>query len=176
MKLYTKTGDNGSTSLVGGTRVSKTHKRVNAYGDIDELISWIGLLRCECPVEKSSLLRIEEVLMQVSARLACIGETAKIKQIEDAEIEFLEKEIDRLSAQLPPQNAFVLPGASRNSSLCHIARTVCRRAERSIVAIDDRCSQDDTAMHYVNRLSDYLFALARKMCLESDCKEDFWLP
>jgi len=176
MKIYTKSGDKGSTSLVGGTRVSKCHPRVAAYGDVDELISWIGLLRCESPEYDLSLRQIEVMLMNVSARLACQGENAKIQSLDESQIEHLESEIDSLTAQLPPQNAFVLPGGSRFSSLCHIARTVCRRAERSIVSIPDLCKQDEIGLAYVNRLSDYLFTLARKTCVAGGCKEDFWLP
>jgi ATP:cob(I)alamin adenosyltransferase len=173
MKIYTKTGDAGTTSLVGGTRVSKAHPRVMAYGDLDELISYLGLLRCETAGRDLPLRRIQIQLMNVSAHLANDGRSAKLKPLDEAETAFLESEIDRMTAALPPQTAFVLPGEPHASSLAHVARTVCRRAERSAVQIEGKTDQDTLAIRYVNRLSDYLFTLARYLC---DGHDDNWLP
>ncbi|MCR5710257.1 MAG: cob(I)yrinic acid a,c-diamide adenosyltransferase [Bacteroidales bacterium] len=182
MKIYTKTGDAGTTSLVGGTRVSKAHPRVMTYGDLDELISCIGLLRCEvaslelpggAAPEELPLRRIQIHLMNVSAHLANDGRSTKLKPLDEGETAFLEQEIDRMTALLPPQTAFVLPGEPHASSLAHVARTICRRAERSAVQIEDKTEQDTLALKYVNRLSDYLFTLARYLCAGHD---DFWLP
>jgi len=172
MKIYTKTGDAGTTSLVGGTRVSKAHPRVMAYGDLDELISWLGLIRCEADRDLP-LRRIQIHLMNVSAHLANDGRSLKLKPLDEAETDFLESEIDRLTALLPPLKAFVLPGGTRAASMAHIARTVCRRAERSAVQIEGKTEQDEAAIRYVNRLSDYLFTLARYLC---DGHDDYWLP
>ena len=173
MKIYTKTGDAGMTSLVGGTRVSKAHPRVMAYGDLDELISLLGLLRCETSGQDLPLRRIQIQLMNASAILADDGRTAKLKPFDEAETKFLETEIDRLSGLLPPQTAFILPGEPHAAALAHVARTVCRRAERSAVQIEQRSDQDQAALRYINRLSDYLFALARYL---SDGHDDNWLP
>ena len=172
MKIYTKTGDAGTTSLVGGTRVSKAHPRVMAYGDLDELISWLGLIRCETDKDLP-LRRIQIHLMNVSAHLANDGRSLKLKPLDATETDFLESEIDRLTALMPPQTAFILPGEPRVASMAHIARTVCRRAERSAVQIEEKTEQDAIAIRYVNRLSDYLFTLARYLC---DGHDDNWLP
>ena len=138
MKIYTKTGDAGTTSLVGGTRVSKAHPRVMTYGDLDELISLLGLLRCETAEEDLPLRRIQIHLMNASAHLANDGRSTKLKPLDEGETAFLEEEIDRMTALLPPQTAFILPGAPHASSLAHVARTVCRRAERSAVLIEEK--------------------------------------
>ena len=173
MKIYTKTGDAGTTSLVGGTRVSKAHPRVMAYGDLDELISLLGVLRCETEDEDLPLRRIQIHLMNASAHLANDGRSTKLKPLDEGETAFLEAEIDRMTALLPPQTAFILPGMPHASSLAHVARTVCRRAERSAVQIEERTGQDNAAIRYVNRLSDYLFTLARYLSRGCD---DNWLP
>lgn len=173
MKIYTKTGDAGTTSLVGGTRVSKAHPRVMTYGDLDELISCLGLLRCETAGRDLPLRRIQIHLMNVSAHLANDGRSLKLKPLDEAETAFLESEIDRMTAELPPQTAFILPGEPHAASLAHVARTICRRAERSAVQIDPKTDQDALALRYVNRLSDYLFTLARYL---ADGNDDNWLP
>lgn len=173
MKIYTKTGDAGTTSLVGGTRVSKAHPRVMTYGDLDELISLLGLLRCETADRDLPLRRIQIQLMNASAHLADDGRSAKLKPFDEAETAFLEAEIDRLTGQMPPQTAFILPGEPHAAALAHVARTVCRRAERSAVQIEARTAQDQAALRYINRLSDYLFTLARHL---SDGQDDNWLP
>ncbi len=176
MKVYTKTGDSGSTSLVGGKRVSKNDTRVEAYGTVDELISHLGLLRAELPKEYDpTLRRIQEALMLGSAHLASYEPSPKVKSFPKEEIAFLEEKIDELSAKLPPQKAFILPSAPKEASLCHIARSVCRRAERDAVGIEKRWEDIDLTIVYLNRLSDYLFSLGRMMCNLFSVSEDFWL-
>ena len=175
MKIYTKTGDAGSTSLCGGTRVPKNHPRVQAYGDVDELISYLGLLRCDMPEDDAVLRRIQECLMLGSAHLSSDGRR-QLKNFDPSEIEFLEGEIDRMTAQMPPQTAFVLPAGPRAASLCHVARTVCRRSERASIAIEDKGEEILLTIRYLNRLSDYLFTLARYQCHKMNISEDFWLP
>lgn len=178
MKIYTKGGDKGKTSLVCGTRVSKADPRVCAYGDMDELVSHIGILRAEINSEEESLMlrRIQEQLMLGSAHVAAEKETSKLKAIDESEIELLESEIDRITSMLPPQTMFVLPAAPRVASDCHVARSVCRRAERSVVTFGDDSPQIHLVQRYLNRLSDYLFTLARFLCRLNDVEEDFWLP
>lgn len=175
MKLYTKRGDDGTTSLVGGKRVSKAHQRVMTYGDMDELISWLGLLRSEVS-EDFQIRRIQIFLMQASAHLASDHQVAKLKPLNEAEISFLESEIDRMTDAIPTQKAFVLPSSPSLSSKCHIARTVCRRAERMAIRIEDKSEQDLIAIKYINRLSDYLFILARYLCYHSGHEDDYWIP
>lgn len=175
MKLYTKTGDRGETSLVGGRRTSKASVRVNAYGDMDELISYIGVLRCAIPDENVFLRRIQEVLMIASAHVASETDNPRLMEFPAGETEKLEAEIDRMTAAMPQQKAFVLPSAPMDSSQCHVARCICRRAERSCVAICDSREQIVSVMKYLNRLSDYFFTLARYRCCQADISEDFWL-
>ena len=182
MKIYTKTGDAGTTSLVGGTRVSKTHPRVMAYGDLDELISHLGILRGRCleipgcaPAE-AFLRGIQEDLMLISAHFAADTKQAKLKPLPEHPEQKLEDEIDRLTAILPPLSAFVLPASPVAASECHVARTVCRRCERSALLIEDLLPGDEAGIKYLNRLSDYLFTLARYLCVQSGACDDFWIP
>lgn len=175
MKIYTKTGDGGSTSLVGGSRVSKAHPRVNAYGDVDELISYLGLLRCELD-GNFPIRNIQIDLMEISAHLACNSVESKLKPFDETNILLLEEWIDKMTEVIPSQKAFILPGAPRVSSECHVARTICRRAERSAISIEDKSEEDTKSIRYLNRLSDYLFTLARYLCFESKTEEDNWLP
>ena len=182
MKIYTKTGDGGTTSLVGGERVAKDSPRVMAYGDVDELISWIGVLRSgslpgggSYPLD-SVLRRIQACLMTVSAHFAAGKDIPRLKALDSAEVAFLEKETDFLTERLPLQESFILPSGVRISTDCHVARTVCRRAERSAVSIPGKTPQDALGMQYLNRLSDYLFTLARYLCLEAGVPEDKWIP
>ena len=182
MKIYTKTGDDGTTSLVGGTRVSKACPRVQAYGDLDELISHLGLLRCFCIDHKElfahtdeTLRRIQEDLMLISAHFAADSGQSRLKPLEENMSAFLEEEIDNMTAALPQQKAFILPSAPEISAKCHIARTVCRRAERSAVAIEDADANDLAGRRYVNRLSDYLFTLARYLCNKLGCSDEYWM-
>lgn len=196
MKVYTKTGDKGTTSLVGGKRVPKNHPRVEAYGDVDELISYMGVIISDIPYEyeMATLRKIQENLMVVSAHFASDGSFKKLTELPAEEITFLENEIDRMTGEMPPQTAFILPGAPRESSECHVARTICRRAERHALAIfDTLCNptgQEENAaqenkpaetqlergVKYLNRLSDYLFTLGRYFCHKGGVAETFWLP
>lgn len=179
MSIYTKTGDTGLTSLVGGERVSKASARVNAYGDLDELISWLGVIRSDMnklPYGEIPLRRIQTDLMNISSHFATAKMAEKLKPLDEGMVTFLEKEIDRITEWLPEQNSFILPGAPRSSSECHVARTVCRRAERDAVAIENRTAQDDLGLKYLNRLSDYLFCVARLLCTSSGADEDRWIP
>lgn len=185
MKIYTKGGDKGTTSLVGGKRVPKNHPRVEAYGDLDELISFIGIIisDTENTRVKGDLRRIQEDLMLISAHFASDGSSKTLKEVQEDAVIFMENEIDRMTALLPPQTAFILPGAPRVSSECHVARTICRRAERHALAIGTggegnthTSEQVEVGMRYLNRLSDYLFTLARFLCIENKEKEEFWLP
>ncbi len=176
MKIYTKKGDAGQTSLVGGARVSKASDRVCAYGDMDELISHIGILRCHCTDEDDTLRRIQQVLMNGSAHVASEGDVAKLKPIDMEETAFLENEIDRMTAVMPAQTAFILPSRPLSASQCHVARCVCRRAERSCVALEDERVEIQKTLGYLNRLSDYLFTLGRYRCFKEGVEEDFWLP
>ena len=175
MGIYTKTGDKGTTSLADGTRVSKASARVMAYGDIDELISHLGILRSKVSAN-IPLRRIQVNLMNVSAHLATEKFCPKLKALDDAEVAFLESEIDRMTAELPPQKTFLLPAGPFEAAECHVARTVCRRCERSVIAIGELRDVDRQAQIYLNRLSDYLFVLARFLCVTSGEEEDKWLP
>lgn len=179
MKIYTKTGDKGTTSLVGGTRVSKTHIRLEAYGTVDELNSHLGLLITYLPHQQDQrfLQHVQDTLFAVGSHLATDQEKTKLKAasvITPEQVEAMEREIDRLDAQLPPLTAFVLPGGSRGAAVCHICRTVCRRAERRILALSEQAEISLQLLAYVNRLSDYLFVLSRKMNLDEKKEEIFW--
>ena len=182
MKIYTKTGDGGTTSLAYGGRVEKTHPRVEAYGDVDELVSHLALLRSLCLKEPATaacagpLRQIECNLMLISSHLASQGEAANLKPIDSGMCDALEQLIDELSAQLPPQTAFIVPGPPVQAAQCHVARTVCRRCERRALAIEDRDPSDVAAAIYLNRLSDYLFVLARYLSFALREDDDFWLP
>ncbi len=185
MKIYTKTGDKGTTSLVCGKRVPKNHPRVEAYGDVDELISFIGIVISDTGFEDivKDLKKIQEDLMLISAHFASDGSSKTLKNVSQSDIDFLEKGIDSLTEQLPPQKAFVIPGAPRVSSECHVARTICRRCERHALVIgtggENNTQVTDSVeigIKYLNRLSDYLFTLARYLCVKNSEKEEFWLP
>jgi cob(I)alamin adenosyltransferase len=180
MKIYTKTGDKGQTSLIGGKRVPKYHPRIEAYGTIDELIAFIGLLRdqnLERRIE-NSLLNIQDKLMVCAAILATDCEDCKIKipAILDEDIEFLEKEIDSMQATLPEIKSFLLPGGNNSVSLCHILRTICRRAERKTLKLSDELFVPDSVLIYLNRLSDYFFVLSRKLSVDFKAIEHLWKP
>ncbi|MDR3184750.1 MAG: cob(I)yrinic acid a,c-diamide adenosyltransferase [Prevotellaceae bacterium] len=177
MKVYTKTGDEGLTSLVGGARVPKNDVRVEAYGTVDELISFIGLLRAQ-PVtlaQDEALLHIEQDLMTVAAHLANGGSNKKLPELTDERIRFLETNIDAMSAGLPPLRAFVLPAPPAAAALCHVARSVCRRAERAATTVNQQTAVPTNVMVYLNRLSDYLFTLSRQVTVDANRKEEFWL-
>lgn len=184
MKVYTKSGDKGFTSLIGGERVSKTDIRVEAYGTVDELIAYIALLGDKLSTDDvfensvTQLRKIESELMTVSAMLA-IGQGGedKVKAISDESTERLEQEIDAMQATLPQITKFTIPGGDERLSLCHICRTVCRRAERaSIRATHEHDNISTQSVTYLNRLSDYLYLLGRTITLKADVEEILWIP
>ncbi len=175
MAIYTKTGDEGTTSLVGGQRVSKACARVRAYGDIDELISVLGIIRADIPEIDSEIRKIQEVLMTASAYVASENDVKSLPTLKDENIAVLERLIDGMTSKMPPQRAFILPAGPRSASLAHFARTVCRRAERSVVALNDTSEGVSYTARYLNRLSDYLFTLGRFRCYQENVPEDFWI-
>ena len=178
MKIYTLTGDNGTTSLSGGRRVPKHSLRVEAYGSVDELIAWIGLLRShkENRERKEVLIYIQDQLMRCAAGLACDPENRNSKKIlPDADsITVLEKEIDKMEDSLPPLKNFILPGGNILVSYCHIARCVCRRAERTVLKLNEAERSPEVINKFLNRLSDFLFVLSRKISLDLDNEEIKW--
>lgn len=179
MKIYTKTGDKGTTSLVGGTRVSKTHIRLEAYGTVDELNSNLGLLITYLTDDrdKKFLQHVQDKLFAVGSHLATDQEKTKLYEISiitPALIEAIEQEIDHLVSLLSPLSNFILPGGSRGAAICHICRTVCRRAERRILTLAEQVEISSELLIYVNRLSDYLFTLSRKINLDEKKEEIFW--
>ena len=180
MKVYTKTGDKGETSLFGGTRVSKGNLRIHAYGTVDELNSYIGLLRDLSNVESSctQLVRIQDRLFTLGAILATESESAKkrLPLIHQTDIEYLEKAIDKMESTLDPIKTFVLPGGHPTVSYCHIARCVCRRAERLTVELAEDHKIDGLVIKYLNRLSDYLFVLSRFFTKSLKATEVPWIP
>jgi cob(I)alamin adenosyltransferase len=178
MKTYTRTGDDGSTSLSGGKRVLKSNKRVEAYGTVDELISWTGLLRDfpENAKRRKTLTYIQDQLMRCAASLA--SEKPKAERgicLPDADsIELLEKEIDEMEKGLKSLKSLVLPGGNLLISYCHITRCVCRRAERRVVKLNETEKMPAIIISFLNRLSDYYFVLSRSLCLELDIEEVKW--
>ena len=187
MKVYTKTGDNGTTALFGGNRVPKDHARIESYGTVDELNSYIGLIRDQeiNPHYKSILIEVQDRLFTVGAILATPPEKEIMKNGEkrlknlgiiESDIEFLENEIDTMEEALPQMTHFVLPGGHTTVSYCHLARCVCRRAERLAVHLSHNEPVADIAIKYLNRLSDYLFVLARKLSFDLNVDEVKWIP
>ena len=187
MKVYTKTGDTGTTALFGGTRVPKHHIRIESDGTVDELNSHIGLIRDQdmSDLYKNVLIEIQDRLFTVGAILATPPEKETLKNgqprlqnlgIIESDIEFLENEIDTMEEALPPMTHFVLPGGHTTVSYCHIARCVCRRAERLAVHLNDIEPTDERVIKYLNRLSDYLFVLARKLSHDLNADEVQWIP
>ena len=175
MKIYTRTGDDGNTSLAGGRRVPKYHPRIEAYGSVDELISWIGLLR-DFPGNESRkelLIYIQHQLMNCAATLSNEVKSEKATEYlpDKACISVVEEEIDRMEAKLSPIRKFIIPGGHILISYCHIARCVCRRAERSVLRLNSTENIPDIVFKFLNRLSDYLFILSRLISLELDIKE-----
>ncbi len=180
MKIYTKTGDKGQTSLIGGTRVLKSDQRIEAYGTVDELNSYIGLLRDQ-PVNinrKEILIEIQDRLFTIGSSLASDPEKSKVKipDLFETDIELLEKEMDKMDESLPPMKFFVLPGGHQSVSFCHVARTVCRRAERLVIRLSQDEFVDDLVIKYINRLSDFIFVLGRLMAQELNAEEIPWKP
>jgi cob(I)alamin adenosyltransferase len=180
MKIYTKTGDLGATSLFGGKRLPKSDLRIEAYGTLDELNACLGLLRDQKINKKRSqvFLCLQDRLFVIGSILAAVPGKAnlKIPRLYETDISFLENEIDAMEATLPAMRFFVLPGGHVSVSTGHLARTVCRRAERRVVALDALEKVDPLVLQYLNRLSDYLFVLCRKMARELKIKEMPWHP
>jgi cob(I)alamin adenosyltransferase len=180
MKVYTKTGDKGETSLVGGKRAAKSDLRLEAYGTVDELLAFIGLLRDQQinDAHKDILLQVQNDLMTCSAILAYDFENKSIKlpTITEKEILFLEKEIDNIEETLEPLFTFIIPGGHPIISLGHVARTVCRRTERVVVKLAEEAEVPENVIKYLNRLSDYLFVLTRRLSADLNIRESAWKP
>ena len=187
MKIYTKTGDKGTTALFGGTRVPKHHIRIDSYGTVDELNSHIGLVRDQeiDTHSKDILVIIQNKLFTVGAILATDPEKAMLKsgkerlnipKITEEDIKQLEEEMDKMNENLPEMTHFVLPGGHTTVSYCHIARCVCRRAERLATALYEIEPFQEATLKYLNRLSDYLFVLARKLSYDLQADEVKWIP
>jgi len=177
-KIYTKKGDKGETSLIGGKKVLKYDIRVEAYGTVDELKSYLGIIKDT--ENRSELIKtigiIQERLFRMESHLACIdlNISKKLPGITQRDVHFLEKEIDRMDRVLPTLKNFIIPGGRLSSSHCHVARCICRRAERAIVKLDNLEPVKPIILAYINRLSDYLFVLARFLCLENRCTDTLW--
>ena len=180
MKIYTKTGDQGITSLLGGVRVPKSDLRIDAYGTLDELNSYVGLLRDqEVNKKRSELLKsIQDRLFTIGADLATVPGKDKVKKpdLHPEDVEVLEKEMDAMDAELPMLTSFILPGGHTAVSFCHLARTVCRRSERIVVELASEEQVAELIIQYLNRLSDFLFVLGRKMAQELEVEEVTWKP
>ncbi len=178
-KVYTKTGDKGTTGLIGGTRVPKHHLRLEAYGTVDELNAFTGLIRsCDIPKDLSETLYIiQNKLFVIGAYLATdknkIAEN-KIKTVSEEDILFLEHKMDEMDKNLPALTAFVLPGGSILNGYCHTARTVCRRAERCANRLASELEISNLTLKYLNRLSDYFFVLSRKVLVDNNIDEIKW--
>lgn len=179
-KIYTKTGDKGQTSLIGGTRIPKFDLRIEAYGTVDELNSYIGLVR-----DQAIDVHSRELLIEVQDRLFTIGSLLAadpvknkmtLPQIAESDISRLEEEMDAMDKLLPEMKSFVLPGGHTTVSFCHIARCVCRRAERCVLRLNDQQPVDELIYKYLNRLSDYLFVLSRKLTMDLQANETPWKP
>jgi cob(I)alamin adenosyltransferase len=187
MNVYTKTGDKGTTALFGGTRVPKHHIRIDSYGTVDELNSYIGLIRDQDidSHSKDTLIKIQDHLFTLGAILATDPEKTILKngkerlnipKITEEDVNSLEDNIDLMETNIPPMTHFVLPGGHTTVSYCHIARCVCRRAERLASALYEISPFDERALKYLNRLSDYLFVLARKLTYDLGANEVKWIP
>ena len=187
MKIYTKTGDKGTTALFGGTRVPKHHIRIESYGTVDELNSYIGLIRDQ-KIDKN----YKDILIQIQDRLFTLGailatdpnkailksgkDRLNIPKISAEDCKLLESEIDSMNDNLPPMTHFVLPGGHTTVSYCHIARCVCRRSERLVTLLHEQEPLNEQVLMYLNRLSDYLFVLARKLTYDLQAEEIKWIP
>ncbi|MCB0661211.1 MAG: cob(I)yrinic acid a,c-diamide adenosyltransferase [Saprospiraceae bacterium] len=178
-KIYTKTGDKGETSLFGGKRLPKYHLRIESYGTVDELNSYIGLVRdnLQDKVIRSTLKDVQDRLFTIGSNLASDPDKQmKVPDLKQSDIEMLEKEMDRMEKELPVLKNFILPGGHPAVSECHIARCVCRRAERNVVALAVDEKVEPIIITYLNRLSDYLFMLSRKIALDLGVQEVTWQP
>lgn len=187
MKIYTKTGDKGTTALFGGTRVPKHHIRIESYGTVDELNSNIGLIRDQeiDNHSKDILIQIQDRLFTLGAILATAPEKETLKNGKERlnipriildDINLLETEMDQMNETLPPMTHFVLPGGHTTVSYCHISRCICRRAERLTTLLNEQEPIDELVLMYLNRLSDYLFVLARKLSKDLQAEEIKWVP
>jgi cob(I)alamin adenosyltransferase len=179
-KIYTKTGDKGQTSLIGGTRVPKHHIRIETYGTVDELNSYIGLLRDQEMEQqiKTVLLEIQDRLFTIGSSLASDPDKSKMKipDLKESDVAMLESEMDKMDETLPEMRSFVLPGGHTTVSYCHIARCVCRRAERLAIHLSEENFVAELVIKYLNRLSDYLFVLSRKLSQDLNADEIPWKP
>lgn len=179
MKIYTKTGDKGTTSLYGGERVSKDDIRIEAYGTVDELNSHLGLLMSKITSESdhSFLKEIQNILFDIGSHLATMpGKNLSLPEIKEIYITNLEKEMDNIESKIEPLKTFILPSGSETIALSHICRTICRRAERRVIAIDQAFTHYAQHIKYLNRLSDYFFMLSRKCSKDENVDELPWLP
>lgn len=180
MKIYTKTGDQGTTALFGGKRVSKADLRIDTYGTVDELNSWVGVLRDQevNSLRSQELVEIQDRLFTIGSILAVEPGNTKVKvpALTGEDVTFLEKKIDTMEEKLEPMKVFVLPGGHPSVSFGHVTRTVCRRAERLVIALNQEEPVEPLVMQYMNRLSDYLFVLCRAMTLELKSPETPWKP
>ena len=180
MKIYTKKGDDGETSLFGGKRLPKSDLRIEAYGTIDELNSFVGLTRDQIGEEdkRKTLLEIQDRLFTIGSALASdpAKSNLKIPELLLGDITFLESKIDEMNESLPEMKSFILPGGHPAVSTCHVARCVCRRAERNIVLLSSREKVDKHIIQYLNRLSDYLFVLARSIAKDLNLADLPWKP
>lgn len=180
MKVYTRKGDDGTTGLIGGTRVSKDDIRIEAYGTVDELNSWLGLLRDQSALEdqKKELVEIQETLFSIGSHLAVGSDKNKMQlpEVHDDSIVALEHSIDKMEETLEPMKNFILPGGNSNVSQIHITRCVCRRAERRVISLAKTAQIDPILVRYLNRLSDYLFVLSRRINLTEKGEETPWKP
>lgn len=178
-KVYTKSGDEGTTGLVGGHRVRKTNSRIEAYGTVDELSANLGLLASfmKDGADKDLIIKTQRNLFTVCSYLATDKtktELAPSYTLSSNEIKILEDEIDAINAGIPPQTTFILPGGSHTAAMAHVCRTVCRRAERRIFFLNETTELDPEVLQYMNRLSDYLFVLARKLNFIEGVREKIW--
>jgi cob(I)alamin adenosyltransferase len=181
-KIYTKTGDKGTTSLIGGTKVLKSNDRIEAYGTIDELNAYIGLCRdlIEIPTVKNTLKEVQDRLFTIGSSLACDPEKEpklKIPDLKEKDVLFLEEEMDKMDEELSPLQFFILPGGHPTVSNIHVTRCVCRRSERLIVKLLLRNEEHESLIvKYINRLSDYLFVLGRYVGKKLNAEEQQWHP
>ena len=179
-KIYTKTGDKGETSLIGGVRVPKHHLRIESYGTIDELNSYIGLIIDSMQKKEDTkiLFEIQDRLFTVGSVLASDPEKSKMKipDLHIADVELLETEMDKMDLILPELKSFILPGGNLSASYCHVARCVCRRAERLVVHLSTETEVPEIVIQYLNRLSDFLFMFSRKLVHDAGANEIAWRP
>jgi len=180
MKIYTKTGDGGNTSTLSGKRLPKHNIRIEAYGTIDELNSHMGWLRDQKISNEciQDIITVQQLLFSIGSNLASDKENAKIKlpQVEEKDVEFLENKIDQMNESLPEMRNFIIPGGHVAISVCHICRSICRRAERLVSKLNETEETNPLIIKYLNRLSDYLFVLSRRLSSDLGAQEILWKP